>query len=111
MSNEKEPRVQITYSIDDNLETIIDVVMEDYSDETLLQLFAMLDTLSSEGTYIETVQVLAENFKAQGMEKELYTLVSHVTEQQTNKVLAQAAQQESVADNKDKPCIKPSDML
>ena len=111
MSNEQEPRVQIIYSIDDNLETIIDVVLEDYSDETLLQFFAMLDTLSSEGTYIETVQVLAENFKAHGMEKELYALVSHVTEQQTNKVLAQATQQEPVADNKEKPCIKPSDML
>ena len=112
MSNEEqEPRVKITYSIDDNLETTIDIVIEDYSDETMLQLFALLDVLSSEGTYLQTVQVMSENFKAHGRDKELYELISHVTAQQTQKSLAMVTKDEIVADAKEKPCIKPSDMI
>jgi hypothetical protein len=111
MSNEENlPKVQITYSIDDNLETTIDIVLEDYSDETLLHLFALLDVLSLEGTYLQTVQVMGENFKAQGKEKELYELISHVTAQQTKKSLSSTSD-EVVDSIKEKPCIKPSDML
>ena len=113
MSNEQEPRVQIIYSIDEDLETIIDVVIEDYSEETMIQLCAMLDVLSCEGTYLQTVQIIAENLKSKGKDKQLYQLVSHVTAQQTQKVLAESSEtiSEDKPSIKEKPCIKPSDML
>ena len=114
MSNESvEPRVQITYSIDKNLETTIDIVLEDYSEDTIIQLCSMLDVLSCDGTYLETVQVIAENLKSQGRQEELYKLVSHVTAQQTKKALAESSQyiERDKPNIKEKPCIKPSDML
>jgi hypothetical protein len=113
MSSEQEPRVEITYSIDKDLETTIDIVLEDYSEETMIQLCAMLDVLSSEGTYLQTVQVIAENLKTHGKEKELYQVVSHVTAQQTQRVLTETGETslENKPSTKEKPCIKPSDML
>ncbi len=114
MSNEQKNsnNVEISYSIDDSLETTIDIILEDYSEETILQLCAMLDVLACEGTYLETVQVIAENLKSQGRHEELYKLVSHVTAQQTKKALAEKSDQlEDKPNIKERPCIKPSDML
>jgi len=114
MSNESvEPRVEIKYSIDKNLETTIDIVLEDYSEDTIIQLCSMLDVLSCEGTYLETVQVIAENLKSQGRQEELYKLVSHVTAQQTKKALAESSEyiERDKPNIKERPCIKPSDML
>lgn len=115
MPNEPKNRnnVEISYSIDQNLETTIDILLEDYSEETILQLCTMLDVLSCDGTYLETVQVIAENLKSQGRNEELYKLVSHVTAQQTKKALAEKSdnEQEYSPNIKERPCIKPSDML
>lgn len=107
----ERPNVQIIYSIDESLDTTIDVVLEDYEQETLIQLFAMLDVLASEATYLETVQMIGENLQKNGKEKELYQLINHVTTQQTLRAAKQLGNSDQEEKPKEKPCIRPSDML
>ena len=97
----------ITYYIKrDSDSVVIDAEMLDYSDESILAICSILDILSEEGSYVETVNMLRSALIDSGQQDIMLTILTNVSQQARTKLVN--AQRES---QKDEPCIKPSDMI
>jgi fructose 1,6-bisphosphatase len=104
---ENAPLVTIAYNINSNLEASIDILMDDYKAESINAMCKLLDTLSNDGFYIETVNMLKQGLINDDQPEVLLTILTHVGQQARYKIL-QSNRKDST---KDEPCIKPSDML
>lgn len=100
------PIVSITYNINHNLETNVDIAMDDYGPESIDAMCRLLDTLSNDRFYIETVNMLKQGLINDDQQEVLLTILTHVGQQARYKII-----QSSKDSIKDEPCIKPSDML
>jgi hypothetical protein len=97
----------ITYLIkrNDN-RTLIDIELKEYNYESIEALSSLLDVLSSDTSYVETINMIKNALINDGEEELLLKLFTNIGQQAKNKVIN--SQQENI---KDEPCIKPSDML
>lgn len=100
------PLVSITYNINKNLETSVDILMDDYGAESIDAMCKLLDTLSNDRFYIETVDMLKQGLINDDQQEVLLTILTHVSQQARYKII-----QSHKDSTKDEPCIKPSDML
>lgn len=97
----------ITYYIKRNADdVIIDAEMFDYEDESILGMCTILDILSQEGSYVETVNMIRSSLLETEEQDVLLKILTNVSQQARTKLVN--AQKES---QKDEPCIKPSDMI
>lgn len=94
--------VRLSYCITEKSRTpVVDVELEDYNDECIDGLCKILDILSEEGSFIETVGIIKDAMMADNQEGYLMKIYSHIA---TNNKLNKRSKE-------NEPCIKPSDVL
>lgn len=104
---EDQIQVAITYYIDNDDDSVkIDVGIKDYSDENIIRLGDVLNAILQDAGYIETVEMIQQGFKAQGLEEEALKFLLMISKQNKNYVNEVAKEQK-----RSKPCISPSDIL
>ena len=92
----------------------VDIVIEDYSGESLNALVKILQTVHSDGCLVETVNIIIDNLRSQGKEEEIVELCMKLGTSFWNNTAAaveQAKEQKKIENTEEEPCIKPSDML
>ena len=94
----------ITYSVTEDMNTMIDIDIDDYDKKSMDALCHILATLSNEQCFLETFEILKNAIIESGNEKLLVYLVTQL--------------QVSISENKalypsknEQPCVKPSDMM
>lgn len=113
INNESQPNDEdriiatITYYVMDNKDDIkIDVGIKDYTSKSIMNLCDILDVLSQDKAYIETVNMITNSLEQKGDEKLLMQFLMHIGKQ-ANKSFVNKVE-EMIANQ---PCIRPSDML
>lgn len=97
----------ITYLIKSGSPSVvIDIEMSDYDEESASAICSIIDVLSEDFTYAETINILQTALLKNGQEDLLLKIFTHVSQHSRDKILK--IKQDS---KKDEPCIKPSDML
>ena len=97
----------ITYCITKDSESpLINIEMRDYNEESCVAICDLLDILSEESSYVETINMLKSGLHQDGQQDLLIKIFTFIGQKAKDKILN--AHRESV---KDEPCIKPSDML
>jgi|LakMenE01Jun11ns_1017448.scaffolds.fasta_scaffold9013528_1 hypothetical protein len=97
----------ITYCITKDSESpVINIEMKDYDEESCVAICDLLDILSEENSYVETINMLKSGLSQDGQQDLLIKIFTFIGQKAKDKILN--AHRESV---KDEPCIKPSDML
>jgi hypothetical protein len=98
----------ITYHIlDDGSGTpMIDIGLSDYNSESFNALCKILDILSQDSSYLETIEMVKNGLVKEGQEEALIQIFTHISEQAGKKIIRSTKES-----TKDQPCIKPSDML
>ena len=96
----------ITYYIPKNGNPMIDIALGKYDNDSIDGLCKLLDVLSKDACYLETLEMIKNGLIKEGQEEALLKIFTHVSQQAGKKILK--VQQESV---QDQPCIRPSDML
>ena len=114
--DKEEPKVEpeetpvqssVTYSIDETGEIFIDVTLGDFDDENIKLLANLLVSVASAKAHLSTMEMLKENFDAEGEEEAFGKLVNIVVSQQ----LLAASEELLARKEPEEPCIKPSDMI
>ena len=95
----------ISYRANDNGSVIIDISLKDYEPNSILGLCRILDSLSSDGFYLETINMIQKGLLEDNNEEILLQIITHVGQQARIKMIKDSKEME------DEPCIKPSDML
>jgi len=105
---DKDVLASITYHIvDDGYGTpMIDIGLSDYDPKSIEALCKILDILSQDASYLETIEMVKNGLIREGQEEALIKIFTHISEQAGKKIM-----RSSKESTKDKPCIKPSDML
>lgn len=98
----------ITYHIldDENGTPMIDIGLSDYNAESFNALCKILDILSQDSSYLETIEMIKNSLMKEGQEEALIQIFTHISEQAGKKIIRSTKES-----TKDQPCIKPSDML
>ena len=98
----------ITYHIldDEHSTPMIDIGLSDYDSKSINALCKILDILSQDSSYLETIEMVKNGLIREGQEEALIKIFTHISEQAGKKIIRSS--KESM---KDEPCIKPSDML
>lgn len=103
---EKQPEAAITYYMMDGQGPLIDIAMNDYDKESIESLCVLLKTLSHDTCFLETVEMIKNGFIKDGQSEVAVKVLTQIGETASQKLIH--SYKESI---KDKPCIKPSDML
>jgi len=103
---EDDAIASITYKIGTNNVVYIDVGVEDYDIETVEALCRILDVLSEDSAYIQTIETLKKGFEEVKAKDALDLIYEHIGKQVSKKVVNNVKEY-----MKDQPCIKPSQML
>lgn len=96
----------ITYKIGSDNIVYIDVNVEDYDIGTVEALCKILDILSEDYAYVQTLEVLKKGFTEVEAQDALDLIYEHIGKQVSQKVVNNVKEF-----MKDQPCIKPSQML
>jgi hypothetical protein len=100
----------INYVVDKEGKIIVDVAVSDYDQPSLDALTSILDILSGEKFYFETVNIIKDSLVEAGKSDFLYQIIDHLAKQpltaHKNTLLSHY---EHIHNST--PCIKPSDML
>lgn len=90
----------IIYYVTKSGETHVDVELSDYSDSTVDNFCVLMETIGDDSTFLETIDIVKEGFVKAGREDLFVILATR---------LIQNANLLDIL--KEKPCIRPSDML
>ena len=93
----------VTYYIDKDSNTMIDMNIEDYDKPTMDGLATLLTTLSSEQCFLETFEILKEAMVKDNEQEALFYLVNNMQTALINR------KKNNSSDSQ--PCVKPSDIL
>lgn len=99
----------ISYIVDESGQIIVDVSVNDYDKKSMDSLFEILDTLSQDKCYVETVNIIKDSLIRDNQEEFVLQLVQHLTKQTQLKYNKLTATYENIINTQ--PCIKPSEML
>ena len=103
----EESRVAgITYFVTESGEVQVDVEMFDYSEESVDALGQVLSALSMDNSYLQTVQMIQSTLEEEGQEEALLRIYNHLATNPNDKALRIYREKQ-----KNKPCIRPSEML
>jgi hypothetical protein len=97
----------ISYKASENGSIIIDISLKDYEQDSILGLCRILDTLSSDGFYLETINMIQQGLLRDNNEEVLLQVITHVGSKARIKIINDHNKEMDM----DEPCIKPSDML
>ena len=87
----------------------IDILINDYSDESIDGLICIISAIQNQYCAMEIVKIVTENLQTHGREQDLVNFLIKIgTMAEKN---AKQTQGEHFKDCKQDPCIKPSDML
>lgn len=92
----------------------VDIVIEDYSGESLNGLVKILQTVHSDNCLVETVNIIVDNLRSQGKDEEIVELCMKLGNNfwnTTASILSQKEESKRKNHKEEEPCIKPSDML
>ncbi|NDG28610.1 hypothetical protein EB118_00705 [bacterium] len=107
---EEEVIANITYFIKKDSSVVVDIAIKEYDEQSMNSLFQILDVLSEDKCYVETVNIIKENLIKVGQEKLVILLIQHIAKQaaknENNKFIN--TYKDSISSQ---PCIQPSDML
>lgn len=103
---EKQPEAAITYYMMDGQGPLIDIALNDYDSQSIDSLCVLLKTLSHDACFIETIEMIKNGFIKDGHSEVAVKILTQIGETASKKLIN--SYKESL---KDKPCIKPSDML
>lgn len=92
----------VTYYIDRDSNTMIDMNIEDYDKSTMDGLATLLTTLSSEQCFLETFEILKAAMVKDNEQEALFYLVNNMQSELLNRKKNKPDSQ---------PCVKPSDIL
>lgn len=95
----------ISYKIGRDKVVNVDILVEDYGSYTIQQLCLILDLLASNGSYMQTIDILKEGFANAKEEEALEQIYLHLSRQVSDKIM------NAMKETKAQPCIKPSQML
>jgi hypothetical protein len=86
--------------------TIVDVELEDYSDESIESLSYIIDTLAEDRAILETMNIVKNALVEEGREDCLIKIFNLISKDTKAKII------NGHKDNKaDEPCIKPSEVF
>lgn len=107
VSSEEEVLASITYLIKKNKnEAFIDVHLSDLENESIEALSSLLDVLSSDAFYIDTIHIIKNSLNSEGKQDIVASILSKVESKIRQKIVNTAIDR-----IKDEPCIKPSEMF
>lgn len=109
VEDEVKNKVCITYCIDENDTPMVDVLLQDYDNESITALCSLLDILSQDAAYIETVKIIQENLILSGNEELFIKIIGHISQQENNKFTTQVEQEEENLNSQ--VCISPSEVI
>ena len=96
----------ITYFVDQSGEIQVDVELHDYSEESVDGLGQVLTALSMDNSYLQTVQMIQATLENEGEEEALLRIYNHLATNPNDKAIRIYKEKQ-----KNKPCIRPSEML
>lgn len=100
-----EEFVTISYKVDKNFITKVNIELADYTDQSIEALTTLLKMMSSDNFFIETVQFVKNGLLESGREDLIIKALLPLSEE-INKKLTQNRKEH----NREQPCIKPSDL-
>lgn len=106
LTEEPQPEASITYYIVDGQGPMIDIGLNGYDDKSIDSLCSLLKTLSHDTCFIETVEMVKNGLLKEGQADVAIKILTQMGEIASKKIIS--SYKES---SKDKPCIRPSDML
>lgn len=90
----------------DSESTIVDVELGDYDEQSIEALCDLLDILSSDAFFVETINIIQSSLIRENKQDLLIKIFTRIGDSARRKLLDTNKQ-----DKKDEPCIKPSDMI
>lgn len=96
----------ITYFVGIDGKLQVDVELFDYEEESITGLSQVLTALSMDNCYLQTVQMIQKTLSAEGQEEALLQIYNHLATSPNDKALRIHQEKQ-----KNKPCIRPSEML
>lgn len=109
VQNKNKVLASISYIVDESDKVIVDISMNDYDDQSMDSLLKILDTLSKDKCYLETINIIKNSLLKDNQEIWLLKLVEHVAKQSQEKNSKLTNYYENIINSQ--PCIKPSEML
>jgi hypothetical protein len=106
VATEENGIVAITFYVDKDTVPFVDIVLEEYDENTLNSLCKLLDVLNGENCYLQVIDIIKNAMLKDGEEEKLIRILSHISQQKQSKLERYAKDK-----LKDEPCIKPSDMM
>lgn len=100
----------ITYLVKKDNVIMVDISINDYDDESMVGLLKILDKLSEDKCYVETVNIIKESLLRDEQDELALLLVGYMAKQITNNQSQKFVNTYQETLNS-QPCIKPSDML
>lgn len=104
--DETKNKVCITYCIDENDTAMVDVLLQDYDNDSITALCSLLDILSQDAAYIETVKIIQENLTTSGNEELFIKIIGHISQQSNNKFVTKTEESTN-----SEVCISPSEVI
>lgn len=104
VGSDKFALAAITYYINQDNKPIIDIALNDYDDISVDALNKLLDILSNDGFFVETINMIKQGLIEDGREDIILTILTKLGQKIANKL-------NNKDDAGDGPCIRPSDML
>ena len=106
-SEPNEVLAKISYIVfKDSDSTVVDVELEDYSDESIESLCYIIDTLAEDRAILETMNIVKNALVEKGREDCLIKIFNLIIKETKAKIIN--GHKDSKADE---PCIKPSDVF
>lgn len=110
MTNNDDRKIlaKLEYLVDANGEIYIDILIDDYSTDTLNQFALLLASISTTSFQLQTLSVTQEAFTRDGKIEELKLLVAEMLKKQ---VVLHMEEETETDTNVDDPLIQPSDLI
>lgn len=99
-------KVSITYFIKDDNVPMIDISLSDYDSTTITLLCTLLDILSNDAAYINTIQMIQENLTVNNQNEALLKILTHISKQKNNKITSYLTEK-----RESETCIIPSEVI
>lgn len=105
---EEEPieKAAIIYKVLGDGGVSVDVNLEDFDKESMSALFMILDLISMDSCYLQTLQIVKDGLESSNQKQCLELLYQHISSQVSQKVISSINEAK-----KDQPCIQPLGML
>jgi hypothetical protein len=114
MMESKQPLAKITYAIDEEGDVIIDVSLDDYSENTLNKLSTLIASIPEPVFQIQMMNIIKDAFVAEGKDELFITLMTSILEKQqlfADSIQSAPEEKKGEVKDKDSPLIQPTDLL